>query len=185
MSEPDQEFGDFNQVAFSELSRHYHTTLWAVTGLSAAAVGGLLLYVRDHFDPWLAVFGVLLTVGGMYFAKSFRALRRQVHKRMTKKVRILHVSSLGFRQWDAFLILFLALVGLWTRLLVEHSSSCWPVSIVLGLVAAVVVVWLWQSERGRDSEADAQPGTKVDAGTPTPSSPVAQAEVSGGTGPAP
>lgn len=150
MSEPDQ---SFNQVALSELSRHYDTTLWAVTGLWAASVAGLLLYVREHFDLWLAVFGVILTVGGMYLAKSFRALRRQVHERMTPEVRSLHVSSLGFRQWDAFLVLFLALVGLCTRLFLEHPSSCSPVWIALGLVAAVVVLWLWWSERERNSEA--------------------------------
>jgi hypothetical protein len=151
MAEPDQ---ILNQVALSELSRHYDTTLWAVTGFWAAAIGGLLLYVREHFDLWLAVFGVLLTVGGMYFAKSFRALRRQVHKRMSAEVRILHVSSLGFRQWDAFLVLFLALVGLWTRILLEHSSADSPFWIALGLVAAVAVLWFWWSERGRNSEAD-------------------------------
>ena len=151
MSEPDQ---SFNQVDFSELSRHFDTTLWVVTGLWAAGTGGLFLYVRDHFDPWLSVFGILLTVGGMYFAKSFRAMRRQVHERMTSEVRILHVSRLGFRQWDAFLVLFLALVVLWTRLLLEKSSSCSPGWIALGLVAAVVVLWLWYSERGRNPKAD-------------------------------
>jgi threonine/homoserine efflux transporter RhtA len=151
MAEPDQ---SFDQVALSELSRHYDTTLWAVTGLWAAAIGGLFLYVRDHFDLWLAVFGVLLTVGGMYFAKSFRALRRQVHERMSTEVRLLHVSSLGFRQWDMFLVLFLALVGLWTRLLLKHSSSCSLLWIALGLVAAVTLLWFWWSERAWNSEAD-------------------------------
>jgi hypothetical protein len=121
--------------------------LWAFTGLWAAAVGGLLLYVKEHFDPWFAVFGVLLTVGGMYFAKSFRAMRRQVHGRMTTDVQALHVSSLGFKQWGAFLVLFLALLAFWIRLLLENSSSCSPGWGALGLVAAVVILWLWCSER--------------------------------------
>jgi len=147
MPEPDQ---SPKRVDLSELSRHYDTTMWVVTGLWAAGVGGLLLYVTEHFDLWLALFGLLLTVGGMYFARSFRVLRRRVHKQMTTEVRNLHVSSSGFRQWDAFLVLSSALLALWTRLMVEHSPSCWPLWIVIGLVAAVVILWLWWSEHRRD-----------------------------------
>jgi L-asparagine transporter-like permease len=142
MAEPDQ---SFNQVALSELSRHYDTMLWTVTSLWAGSVGGLFLYVRDknNFDPWIAAFGLVLTVGGMYFAYSFRASRRRVHERMTREVQDLHISKLPFSQWGAFLCLFIGLLALWTLLLVE-KSLLW---FLLLLPAAIAILWLWLSER--------------------------------------
>ena len=42
--------------------------LWTVTSLWAAAGGGLLIYTGEHFDPWVATFGLALTVCAMFFA---------------------------------------------------------------------------------------------------------------------
>ena len=115
---------DRDTSGLAELSRHYDTMLWTVTSLWAAAVGGLLVYSGEHFDPWLAVFGLVLTVCAMYFAYSFRKYRRKVHERMPESFqRLVVFQGRGFRQWDVFLLIFIALVFLWGKVLVQNSFS--------------------------------------------------------------
>jgi hypothetical protein len=93
-----QQTEELDQTALSELSRHYDSVLWAVTGIWTAVIGGLFLYVKGDFDLWLALFGILLTVFRMFFAESFRKMRRHVHARMTVEVRALHESPSWLRQ---------------------------------------------------------------------------------------
>ena len=131
----------------AELSRHYDTMLWTVTSLWAAAVGGLLVYSGEHFDPWLAGFGLALTVCAMYFAYSFRKYRRKVNEEMPENLRRLVVKGRGLRQWDAFLLIFMGLVFLWGRILIQNSCSLWPLWLALALLAAVLVVGMWARER--------------------------------------
>src|SRR5215211_9024308 len=90
------------QDQLSELSRHYDTLFWTVTSLWAAAIGGLLIYCLDHFDARLAVLGIILTDIAMYFAASFRALRRRIHDRMSSELRELHIGHFPIRQWHLF-----------------------------------------------------------------------------------
>ena len=136
---------DPNELA--ELSRHYDSMLWTVTSLWAAAVGGLLVYSVDRFDPWLGAFGLFLTLCAMFFAFSFRRLRRRVHQAMPENIRRLVVQGSGLRQWDVLSAVFVLLVGFWARLFVQKSGGfCAPWSL-LWLVAGVIVIVMWKSER--------------------------------------
>jgi len=136
-----------NQTELGELSRHYDSMLWTVTSLWAAAVGGLLLYSGEHFDAWVALFGLGLTVSAMYFAYSFRLLRRRVHNAMAPELRQLFLHGPGLRQWDVFTLVFLGLVILWGRLLIQNSRRWWPVWLLAAVLAAAVVGAMWGRER--------------------------------------
>jgi hypothetical protein len=138
---------DPNDLA--ELSRHYDAMLWTVTSLWAGAVGGLLVYSYsgEHVSPWLAAFGLGLTVCAMYFAYSFRVCRRQVHEQMPESLRNLLVSGPGLRQWDVLTLVFLGLIFLWGRLLITHSDSAWWLWLLLALIAAGFVLVMWHRER--------------------------------------
>jgi hypothetical protein len=129
----------------SELSRHYDTLLWAVTSLWAAAIGGLLTYCWQNFDWRLGVFGIVLTVFAMYFAASFRVLRRRVHGRMTAEVRELHEAGFPIRQWDLFALVFLGLLILWVWTPIGKGSVHRTRWISGGVVASVflAVIWVW------------------------------------------
>ncbi len=144
---------DLNPNELAELSRHYDTMLWSVTSLWAAAIGGLLVYCHEHFDPWLAAFGLILTVCAMYFAYSFRSSRRRLHDCMGPNLRKLYVGSPGLRQWDILALLFFALICLWAKLLLQNACPLWPFWLLLTLAAAVLVFRLWQKER-RTPELD-------------------------------
>ncbi len=138
-----------NRGELAELSRHYDSMLWTVTSLWAAAVGSLLVYLAEHFDPWLAVFGLSLTVCAMYFAFSFRRRRRKVHAAMPSDLRRLLVKGRGLRQWDIFLLLFLGLTFLWGKLLIQNSRNSWPLWLAVSIVAGGLVAAMWACERWR------------------------------------
>ena len=138
---------DHDPDGLAEWSRHYDSMLWTVTSLWAAAVGGVLLYSVEHFDPWVAAFGLALTVCAMFFAYSFRKLRRRVHADMPDKIRGLVIKGRGLRQWDMFLLIFMGLVFLWGRLLIRESCGLWPFWLVLTLIAGGLIVSMWARER--------------------------------------
>lgn len=138
---------DRNDLA--ELSRHFDSMLWTVTSLWAGAVGGLLVYSgeHEHFDPWIATFGLGLTVCAMYFAYSFRRFRRRVHNAMPEELRGLVVGDSCVRQWDVFAIVFLGLVLLWAKVLIQNSCVLWWLWLPLAVAAGGLVVLMWKLER--------------------------------------
>jgi hypothetical protein len=135
--------GDLNNSDLSELSRHYDSMLWTVTSLWAAAIGGLLVYCTQHFDWWLALLGLILTVCAMFFAASFRRLRSRVHDRMSTRNRALFESDPLFRQWNVFLVLFLVLTVSWVRLFVLECGRLSEVWIVVGVLATAWITLIW------------------------------------------
>ena len=138
--------GDLNNSDLSELSRHYDSMLWTVTSLWAAAIGGLLVYCTQHFDRWLALLGLILTVCAMFFAASFRRLRRRVHDRMSEmkyRNRALFESDRLFRQWNVFLVLFLILTVSWVRLFVLECGRLSELWIIVGVIATAFIALFW------------------------------------------
>jgi len=130
-----------------EMSRHYDSMLWTVTSLWAAAVGGLLVYSAENFDPWLAVFGLILTVCAMYFAYSFRVYRRRVHEKLPEELRKIVLSGTRVRQWDVFVLVFLGLTALWTRMLVQKAENYCFLWLFLAVVATALIGRMWLLER--------------------------------------
>jgi hypothetical protein len=135
------------QALLSELSRHYDSTLWHVTSIWAAAIGGLLVFCIQDFDPWLATLGLFFTAFPMFFAKRFRELRYRVHRRLLPELAALHVSGAKVRQWDAFGLIFLLLALSWTRLLISKSGKLSILWIVLTLIVVLMIYSQWKSSR--------------------------------------
>jgi hypothetical protein len=131
----------------TRLSCHYDSMLWTVASLWVAAVGGLLVYSREHFDPWLAIFGLAVLVSGMFMTYRFRTYRRQVHDVMPEGCRKLLVSAGGLRQWDVLALIVLWLILLWARLLILHCCRLWPLWLFVAAVAAALVGIMWWRER--------------------------------------
>ena len=138
---------DLDQNELAELGRHSDSMLWTVTSLWAAAVGGLLVYSGQHFDPWLSTFGLGLTVCAMYFAYSFRVFRRRILDAMPEPLRNLVVARPGLRQWDVFTAVFLGLVVLWARVLISNAQRLWPLWLLFALAGVAVVLAMWWRER--------------------------------------
>jgi hypothetical protein len=134
-------------VLLSELSRHYDSTLWNVTSIWVAALGGLLVYCIENFDTWLTVLGLLFTVCPMFFATSFRELRQRVHRQLPRELAELHVSRARIRQWDVFCLIFLVLAVSWARLLLINSWELRWSWVALTLIAVLVICWLWKVSR--------------------------------------
>ena len=138
---------ELDQEVLAALSQHYDTMLWTVTSLWAAIIGGLFVYSRENFDPWLSAFGLALTVCAMYFAYSFRFMRRCVLNAMPEAFREVVVNKGVFKQWDAFALIFFSLIFLWSKLLIQESCQFWPIWLILSMLAASSVVWMWWCER--------------------------------------
>lgn len=138
-------------VLLSELSRYYDSILWNVTSIWVVVIGGLLMYCVEHFDSWLAVLGLLFTMCPMFFARTFRELRKRIHRELPRDLAELHVSPhaspLKIQQWDVFCLIFLVLAASWARLLL---INCWELRwwwFALTLFVGLVICWLWKVSR--------------------------------------
>jgi heme/copper-type cytochrome/quinol oxidase subunit 1 len=109
-----------------ELSLHYDTMLWTVTAIFTAAIGGLLVYCTQKFNFWIACIGFFLTLITVYFAGSFRHLRRRIHAKLEEQkegdVEYLYTKGL-LRQWPAFQTIFTVLIISWLVLLCINEPN--------------------------------------------------------------
>lgn len=133
----------------SELCRHYDTTLWSVTSLWAAAIGGLLVYNTDHFDMLLSIFGMGMTVCAFFFAASFRKVNAQVQEKMPEEIRSLFRSPPWFRQWNGFLLMFLSLDALWVMVLIKNMHELTCIWALLGAIAGGIILCYWYAAKGK------------------------------------
>lgn len=135
--------------------RHYDTLLWTVTTIMAVAIGGLLVYVHNknyncvRFDVWLAIAGYFLTIVAVYFATSFREARHNVEKHYDEDVKeVLKVRKL--LQWDAYLLIFTILGGLWIKLLIENYSELLWLWLIIAGFGLGSIIYCWVKGRGKN-----------------------------------
>jgi len=106
----------------------------------------LLVYSYDRepekLDPWLCVAGILLTVATVFFAASFRSLRRRVHEDFSKEELEFVRPTPLFRQWWVHVSIFIGILVLWLRLLDRQYQDASPWWILLGAVLAALMVYL-------------------------------------------
>jgi hypothetical protein len=141
---------ELDNNVLAELSRHYDAMLWTVTAIWSTAIGGLLIYTHEHFYSLIAVFGLGFTICAMYFAFSFRVLRRKVHSKMADSdLKELLVAGPGLHQWDVLAIIFSSLVFFWGCLLILHACRLWPLWLSLSMGAEALVVIMWCIEHPR------------------------------------
>lgn len=123
-------------------SRHYDSIQWTVTAILVVAVGGLLVYCSDdhNYDPWLAVFGIILTLASSFFATSFRALRRKLQDGLPKQTLYYLRSHWMFRQWPVHCMIHIFLLFLWSLLIYENSPQLHLLWIFVGIGFALIPV---------------------------------------------
>jgi len=128
-----------------EWSRHYDSIQWTVTAILIATAGALLVQCTTSFDLLLAMVGTGLTLASVFFASSFRALRRRLND-------FLDVHAAGdaaylrsrapFKQWPVHLVLHAGILAAWLRLLLkncpEYRCGWWSL-FVLGLMGMIVL----------------------------------------------
>jgi hypothetical protein len=66
---------------------------------------------------------------------------------MPEDLRRLVVAPPGLRQWDVLAAVFIGLVCLWARLLIQKSCDLWLLWLVLSLIASAMVLLMWKWER--------------------------------------
>lgn len=126
--------------------RHYDTLLWTVTTIMGVAIGGLLVYLHNNFDLWLAVSGLILTILAIYFAASFRELRHEIECHYgNKKVLEARVNR-KFHQWWAYVLIFIIIELLWIKLLVDNSPAFLLLWILMG-IGGLVLIFYFSYER--------------------------------------
>jgi len=119
-----------------------------MSALMIGAVGALLVYCAEHFDTWLCLVGIILTVLCAFFVASFRALRRGIHSHLEPDLVRLLRGPRALKQWVAFLVFEFVLLVSWVRLLWCHEPTWRPVWVIIGLVAsALTVYWLRFADR--------------------------------------
>src|SRR6267142_5866923 len=106
-------------------ARHYDSVQWTVAGILAAAIAGLLAYAygQQRLPPGPSILGLALTLASVFFAASFRALRRRFNEYLQSTqaddVAFLRSHPL-FKQWPVFLGLHILLLCAWVELLVSQ-----------------------------------------------------------------
>lgn len=81
MSAPDTYTKDDARHAWS---RHYDTIQWTANTFLLTAAGALHIYVHEHESASFALVGAGLMLVSVFFTKSFRNLRNQVHRTFTE-----------------------------------------------------------------------------------------------------
>lgn len=137
----------------SEWSRHYDQIQWTVTTILTGSVSGLVAYsytvkVGD-LDRFVLYLGFVLTWLTVYYAASFRELRRLLHTKIQDKEEkdFLLDPPHKLKQWPVFLLAFFALAVALVILCLKHG---WCINaIVFGTITAAIFVYL--SVRGASS----------------------------------
>ncbi len=147
------------QDQLNEWSRHYDALLWNVTTIFAAAIGGLLAYSYSNFDLVFSLAGLLLTIVPVYFAASFREVRRLVDLQIDKKIRDAMYPKRRLHQWSLYVALFMLLELLWVRVLIMNYP-CGCIWFLVGACAWGVTIWC--ARLGRASWGGEQDGSGAD-----------------------
>jgi len=104
-----------------EWSRHYDNLLWIVTSLLTGANAALMAIAADKLRPEIGVFGMILTVATVFFATSFRSIRRRLHEQLEagrpQYTYLLKGGEEWLGQWLPYVLFFAMVAILWTWML--------------------------------------------------------------------
>lgn len=129
-------------------SQHYDSIQWTVTAILTAAIGGLLVYCTDDYDRWIAIVGLALTLASVFFASSFRSLRRHLNEFLEEHagedLQYLRSRTL-FKQWPVHLAVHSLLLAAWLRLLLTKEPAyeyIWWIACTLVLATMIALAFL-------------------------------------------
>ena len=159
MSEPaDHSLAEWEVAEAFEYSRHYDNLVWLVTSLFTTANVALLAIAAGEKSIEVSLVGLALSVLTVYFATSFRLLRRRVHLQLKSRGmdrEWLYESMPGIgAQWLIYVAFFAGLATLWTWRLIISSPSF--LSVWAGLLAASLAVFIFLYRKARRMPAQAQ-----------------------------
>lgn len=125
-----------------EFTRHYDNLLWVVTSLLTTANAALMALAGERLSIQVGALGIALSILTVFFAASFRLLRRQVHDRLDEdsigRVAWLYGGAPGWiRQWPVYVVFFGGVAALWISLLFQHFPQyrcIWWITIVVSAV---------------------------------------------------
>ncbi len=143
-----------NQV--NEWSRHYDTLSWTVTGILCSANVGLLVYVWNNANPSWVFFplGILLSSYSVFFAASFRSIRRRLFELPDEDDRKFAVGSHLLKQWPVFVWAFRTLIILWALASIIKRPFFWPIRF-MGCIPAFLLIQRWKKQADELSEPKA------------------------------
>ena len=124
-------------------------------GILIAVQIGLLAYTYVEQQWVLALPGVAITVITVYFAASFRSLRRNIHRLLEAKHNDdlkLMVSTGSFRQWPVLVGILFTLLWFWIVLLIYFQKDFWCAWVLLGVLVSVLVI-RWYSKADEVSQS--------------------------------
>ena len=132
-----------------EWSRHYDTTQWAVSGIILAGVGALMAG-NDSPTYGRYLVAALLTLCSLFFAASFRGLRRRVQARIPEGERDALLNPGPLRQWPVLwfihLVLFIYAGGM---VACKQPELLWYVAVGCSLGGVVFGVCLIGERTGK------------------------------------
>ncbi len=123
-------------------TRHFDNLLWQVTSMFATAIGALLAYSYSNFEMAIALAGLALTIIPVYFAASFRELRRRVNKFLDPELSAALREGRSLHQWQLFVLIFIIFECLWVWLLIQNKYDLLWVWITIGCLVLIITLWL-------------------------------------------
>lgn len=145
-----------------EYSRHYDNLLWIVTSLLTTANMALLAIVNGSGTIQVGLAGVALSDLTVFFATSFRLLRRRVHAFLEQggsQAKWLYSGLAGFgAQWLVFVCFYGGLATLWIWHLQANFADWSGLWWILHAVSLVLLVWLYLKGRRGSGEPANEPG---------------------------
>lgn len=153
------ELSELDRTQAFEFSRHYDNLLWIVTSLLTTANAALMAIAADKVSIQVGVFGIALSVLTVFFAASFRMLRRRVHDRLETSgatdSRWLYSGLAGFgAQWLIYVLFFAGISALWTSLLLSQFPTWCGIWWALLSVSFVLLIGLYLLGRRRRPDQD-------------------------------
>lgn len=137
-----EKFNDEDLRESMEWSRHYDELLWLVTSLLIGANAALLAITcdKDKTSIRVCVLGIAISLLTVFFAASFRKIRRRLRARLEKQYGTRYDWLVGgskgwLKQWRVYVSFFAGFAALWLSFLWTKSSE-----LRCGWFAALVLV---------------------------------------------
>lgn len=135
----------------SEWSRHYDQIQWIATTILTTVIAALLgySYSQAAVNPLINLIGLGLTLITVYYALSFRELRKELHANLSKNGERAFLcnehKSQRLRQWPVFFFAFASLAVAWIYKLFLQDK--YTLCVGASVITLPLFIWMWLRER--------------------------------------
>ena len=133
-----------------ELSRHYDNLQWIVIPIFSAAVGALLFYsfTDSTQEAWPELFGISLTLIGVYYVASYRRFRGRIHGSIENQKLREYLNKPGgpnlIPQWNLFVSVFAGIDALYVWRISKKINGHHDILIMLLIFVLVLLFIYWK-----------------------------------------